>query len=234
MIRHNLFENIPVKFSTLDNIRLGAGKISPNYFRRLYRDSILGNIWLYTLPKIDLMKRDMPLFLSASVEGELLAYRFHVHIVKRDNNILTSDRYVGIFFDPIEIVASVYNNTTQVVPPLGIEAQIPWVGLLDSIPNFDLIGYARNEMTRILEEKKKFSPESIKKASILLHKIALLHGFQVYDDHIEKESIIINRQDCSFWINDQVLQKLLALSNPKALDNITTLKKVIKSLLLKL
>jgi|SRR3989344_2495390 len=235
--RHELFKNRPVKFSTLDNIGLGAGKISPHYFRRLYKDPILGNIWLYAIPKIDMMKRDMPVYLSAFVEGEIISKRFHVDITKSNENI-DNTRYFAIFLEPIGVVSSVYENVSQLVPPLGIERQVPWIGLLESIPDFNLIGQEFHRVLGSRKDRQKFSADSIEKASILLHKIAGIHGFNVYSDRIEKGCIVINRQDCSFWINgsfrcltsnyntpkdDQVIQKLLALTNPKSLDSISTL-----------
>lgn len=143
----------------------------------------------------------------------------------------------------------IYPEVSPVAPTLGVgEIGSPWMGVTTIKADMDPIGRIFSVWISQQEDTKKFFPEAVEKAAKPLQSTSARPVFKVYNDHVEKGAIVISRLDVSFTLDgtfrcltsdhmtpqdDQVVQKMLALTSDDSMDAISTLHPADKILIKK-
>ena len=220
--------------------KLGTSHISSRWNTRMYPRRITTPLVLHTRPMISRMHSPCGSHIELSVAAVSEdTVEFPVFLTGSTESPNTELPYVSILREPLDVIHELYPEAEQIAPLLGIiETTGTKLVITDEIPDQNALGIAYSRFISGHRERDFFTAEAIAKASDLLMRVCDKHGFKVNGHRVTRGNISISRQDCSFTIagsfrcltsdyltpkDDQVVQKLLSITNKQSLDLISTL-----------
>ena len=234
----------------LQSDRLRTSHISNTWNTRMYPRSITTPLVLHSRPMITRMPSPRGRFMDLSV-GTVSqdTVEFPVFLIESADSGNRDLPYVSILREPLEVIQQVHPDAEQLAPVLGVVDDTGTkLVVTGEIPDENSLGIAYSRFISSHRELDFFTAEAISKASELLRKVCARHGFQVNQNNVTKGTISISRWDCAFTLkgsfrcltsdyrtpkDDQVVQKLLSITNKQSLDLISTLSQKDQSDILK-
>ncbi len=223
-----------VTLGDLDLLRGEPGSFHERWKMRVYWR--IHPFRVHTAPMVERMISGRPAtfsMASASTDGET---KFHVFVRQQEGE--GNGAYLSLVQEPLEVVQMAYPEAEQIAPPLGVvQTGARWV--LTNV-SYDAVhvGYTFASMIRDRKDEDTFGLKALKKAGGLLQRMCSRHGFEFSETQVTKGSLVISRKDCALTIggsfrcltsdynlprDDQVVQKLLALTSEKSMQRIATL-----------
>ena len=228
-------------FGNFEGVNFGKGILPKGSAFRVY--SVNSQLWVYTRPLIHLLLPGASISVETSAVKGKGTIRFHLYLAKQP---VFANQYISLLNEPYEVVHEIHPTVIQFAPPLGTIFEGPWAAITDEVPSSRQLGIAYAQWLHRRADFKTFSIEALLKAKELLIRLCEKHEFIFTDEHIRKGAIKIDRRDGAFYIHeqfrcltsdyhtpkdDQVAQKMLALTNPITMDHISTLSGKDKALI---
>ena len=235
------------EFYNADNQR--SSHISKKWNTRVYPGRITPPLLIHTRPMMSRMSpqdaRNVELSVAA-VTGETV--EFSVFLVRSPDRANDGLPFVSFLREPLEVIQGLYPSAVQLAPLLGVvDAGGARLVLSEERPDEISLGQAFSQWLRARGERAAFTSEALAKAETLLRRACIRHGFNIGGDNVTRGAISISRKDGAFTINgsfrcltsdyktprdDQVVQKLLAITSKQSLDLISTLSARDRTLIL--
>lgn len=230
--------------------KVKTSHISTSWNTRMYPRRITTPLVLHSRPMITRIPSPKGSFIELSVGAVSEdTVEFPVFLIGSTDSGNTDLPYVSILREPLEVIQQVHPDAEQLAPLLGVvEDTGTKLVVTSEIPDENSLGIAFSRFISAHRELDFFTAEAISKASDLLRKVCDKHGFQVNQNKVTRGKIAISRWDCAFTLegsfrcltsdyrtpkDDQVVQKLLSITNKQSLDLISTLSQKDQAAILK-
>ena len=218
----------------------GSSHVSNQWNVRVYPTSITSPLVLHSRPMMSRMSPQHAKNIDLSVgvvSGETV--EFPVFLVSSPDLPDEERPYVSLLQEPMEVIHELYPDAVQLAPLLGVvETAGARLVLTQERPDENSLGRAFNRFICTRSEWHVFTPEALAKAEARLRSVCMKHGFDINRDTVTRGSISINRRNCAVTINgsfrcltsdhetppdDQVVQKILSITNKQSIGLINTL-----------
>ena len=252
-----LIKDKPARLGILPYLELSncdkqhTSHISSKWNTRVYPDTISPPLIIHSRPMISRISSPVTMEVNLSVSvisGDVSDIQFPVFLVQPDESDKSTPPFVSLLQEPLEVIQELYPDAIQIAPLLGIANTTGnKLVLTDQLPDEARLGLAYSRFISARKEVDVFAPDALAKAEELLRKVAAHHGFNVTKHDVTRGKICISRWDCAFTIrggfrcltsdfntprDDQVAQKILAISNTESLGMINTLSDKDRTLIL--
>ena len=230
--------------------KLKTSHISSRWNTRVYPGRITAPLVLHARPMISRISSPRGSYMDLSV-GAVSddTVEFPVFLTETKEPDSPDLPYVSILREPLEVIQELYPDAVQLAPLLGVvETTGSRLVVTEEIPSENDLGLAYSSFISGHREQDLFTREALRKASDLLRKVCSRHGFKMNQNSVTRGIISISRIDCAFTLNgsfrcltsdyrtpkdDQVVQKVLSITNRQSLDLISTLSQKDQSNILK-